>query len=69
MDYSTGSGTYTLSGRDATAPSTITGTGGADNLVGAGGVDMMSGLGGNDVLDGRTDNDSLVGDSTPARRG
>jgi methionine-rich copper-binding protein CopC len=63
MDFSTGTGAYTLSGRAGTAPSTTVGTSGADRLVGTSTADTMTGWGGNDFLMGNGGNDTIDGGS------
>ncbi len=42
-------------------PVTLTGTGGADNLIGGAGDDTLNGLGGNDMLDGGAGADAMNG--------
>ena len=61
LDYSTGTGAYTLTARSVASGSGLVGTNGPDFLTGTDAADQLFGLGGNDVLMGGRGNDLLDG--------
>ena len=63
LDYSSGTGAYTLGSRTNASSPGIVGTAGNDRLTGTSNDDSLSGLAGNDTLTGAGGNDRLDGGS------
>lgn len=63
LDYSSGTGAYTLGGRTSAGSNSGVGTAGNDRLTGTRNDDNLSGLAGNDTLTGAGGNDRLDGGS------